>query len=118
MKKIFLVLMVILLFGCKGEEKIPDHLLSKEQMISMLIRLHLLEGEVNQLKIRRDSANIVFKYFENRLFENKNIQDSLYLETWAYYAEHPKVMEEIYAAVLDSLSLQERLLEERINQEN
>ena len=115
MKKVFFVLAVILLFNCKQEEIKPDHLVSDDEMISMLIRLHMLEGEVNQLKISRDSSKLVFKYFENRLFEEKSLSDSLYLETWLYYAEHPKLMEEIYSAVLDSLSLKERLLEEDIN---
>jgi len=61
--------------------------------------------------MNKDSVRVFFPEVEKRLFEKHDIDDSLYLISFNYYLENVELMEEIYTAVVDSLSLRERLNE-------
>ena len=109
MKKKFCLMVSCILFGCIGEVKIPDDVMSKNEMISFLIDVHILEAKMGQLSLNRDSAYEVFSHFESEIFEQHGVDDSLYNKSLEFYYMNPEIMEEIYAAVLDSLSLYERM---------
>lgn len=111
MNNFFLIFILILTLGCIKEEKPPEYILPEEKMVSILIDLHVLEGKVQQLRIKRDSSELVFNHFENEVFKKHNVTDSIYLKNLTYYYDHPQKMEKIYGAVLDSLSLYDRILE-------
>lgn len=84
----------------------PKPLLSQEKMISFLIDLHLTEAKMNYLDIRQtDSADWVFRNYEEHLFEKHRIDPTTYYQSYQYYLAHMKQMENIYAAVVDSLSV-------------
>ncbi len=84
----------------------PNPLLSQEKMISFLIDLHLTEAKMNYLDIRQtDSADWVFRNYEEYLFEKHKIDAPAYYQSYQYYLAHMKQMENIYAAVVDSLSV-------------
>ena len=109
MKKKFCLAVVCVFAGCVPEVEVPRDVMSKNQMISFLIDVHILEAQTGQLRISRDSARVVFQYFEDELLQKHNVKDSLYFRSLEFYYSHPLLMEEVYAAVLDSLSLYERM---------
>lgn len=109
MKKKFCLMVTCILFGCISEVKIPDDVMSKNEMISFLIDVHILEAKMGQLSLSRDSAYEVFSHFESEIFEQHEVDDSLYNKSLEFYYMNPEIMEEIYEAVLDSLSLYERM---------
>ena len=111
MKKVFLVGLFIFLTGCVKESRPPEGLISKEKMISFLIDLHIHETKASLSRMNKDSVRVFFPEVEQRLFEKHGIDDSLYMVSFNYYLEEVKLMEEIYSAVVDSLSLRERLNE-------
>jgi hypothetical protein len=111
MKKKFYLAVLCILGGCVPDLKIPKDVVAKEQMISVLIDMHILEAQTGQLRIPKDSAQAVFEYFEAGIMARHEIIDSLYLKSLEFYYSNPALMEEIYAAVLDSLSLYERMSE-------
>ncbi len=117
MNKYFLIAGLLLLSGCIGEVEIPADVIPKEKMVSILIDVHITEGNVQQLRIARDSADLVFKYLEKDLFLKHAVSDSSYIKSLGFYFEHPDIMEEIYATVLDSLSLYDRMLQEKQEKE-
>ena len=80
-------------------------------MISFLIDLHIQESKVTISRMNKDSVRAFFPEVEQKLFEKHGIDDSLYLMSFEYYLREIQIMEEIYTAVVDSLSLRERLFE-------
>lgn len=88
----------------------PEGLLSKEQMVKVLIEVHLNEAKLNQLRVPRDSTAKVYEIMERELLKHQGIEDSVYRKSFQYYLDHPMLMEEVYTVVVDSLSLRERLL--------
>lgn len=100
-----LVLLTFVLLGCSSEKENSQNFLSKEQMVSLLIDIHVLEGKVDRLNIKRDSTTLIFNTLEREIFNTHQIDYELYERSYKYYLEDVKSMDEIYMAVVDSLSL-------------
>jgi hypothetical protein len=102
-----LVLSLALAFACAPEQK-PTHILSDEEMVQVLMDIYLTEEKVNRLALPRDSAQKIFALFKERVMKNAHIPDSLFIQSMEYYMEHPKKLERVYTAVIDSLLLREQ----------
>ena len=114
MKKVFLALLVLL--GCgKEQEDLPPNLLSQEQMVAFLIDTHMIEGQLQAARIDRDSAGAVYQGIEADLYEKHQIDSQQFVESYHYYLANVEQLSDIYDAVIDSLSLREKVL---INQKN
>jgi hypothetical protein len=101
------ILLTVLLGACSGSQDDKQEILSREQMVKMLIQIHLLEAKVQQLPLPHDSVRQVYAHFENKLFEQEGISREQYELTYMYYADRPKNFEKIYQNVLDSLTVLE-----------
>lgn len=111
MRKVFLILVAFVSFAaCNNANKPPEGILSKEKMVGILLDMHIAEAQVNTLSINRDSSRLIFHHYEQEIYEEHNVADSIYLASYNYYLGQVKDMDEIYSAVVDSLSLRERLL--------
>ena len=80
-----------------------------EQVAVFLKDLYMLETKMKELKISKDSAKVVFAYYEDKLFEKHSMTDSLYRESFKYYMVDIQGLTKIYEIIADSLSLEERL---------
>ena len=109
MKIAVLALLMLFLTGCRKEVTIPEHLLGKDEMINVLLDLHIAEAEIVSLRVKRDSSEIYFREAEKVIFEKFGIPDSIFKESYEFYLENPEFLEEVYSAVVDSLSLKEKL---------
>lgn len=70
----------------------------------------MLETKVKNLNLKKDSAQVVFDYYEDKLYKKHIMNDSLYRESFKYYMEELKGLTRIYEIMADSLSLEERLV--------
>jgi len=118
MKRCFLPVFIVLVIGCSKNVKTPEGILEKDKMISILLDIHIKEGQVQQLRVTRDSSTRVFKYFEREIFAKHEVSDSVYYKSLGFYYDHPELMEEIYTAIVDSLSVKEQLIEGRTKEGN
>ncbi len=81
-------------------------------MVAALTEIYLSEQKVNRLGIPRDSAEREFERFKQVIFKNIGISDSIFKRSFDYYMDRPAEMEEIYTALVDSLSLREQRLDQ------
>lgn len=103
-----IIVMIGLTFSsCKKEEQ-PAGILSEHQLKRVMVELYLAEARLNSRSLSRDSAQKLFKPFEEKYLEKMGIQDSVLRKTYQYYFDHPDKLERIYDAVIDSLSLLEQ----------
>lgn len=104
---IFLLLMGML-YSC-SQQKVPEKpedLIPPEQMVPFLVELHLAEAKMSYGNIRdADSLEIVFRNYEQHLFNKYEIKDSVYYRSYEYYLSNMDQLHEIYGAVVDSLSV-------------
>ncbi len=80
-----------------------------EQVAVFLKDLYMLETRVKELKLTNDSTKVIFAFYEKKLFEEHQMEDSLYRESFKYYMDDIKGLTHIYEIIADSLSLEERL---------
>ncbi len=104
---IFFMLLSCLTSGCR-QEKLPAGVMTKEEYAAFLVEVHLAEGRLAAQPIHRDSAIGLFFNFEERLLQKRGLSDSVVKKTYRYYLDHPKDLEEVYVAVVDTLSLREQ----------
>ena len=109
-----LALSLLLAAGCTRPEEVPRpaNLLPKEQMVSLLTRLHLLEARIEISRTSPDSARALFLSQQRELLWQLHIpaDDSTFERSYRYYAAHGKDLDEIYGIVVDSLQAEQRRL--------
>lgn len=112
MKKLLIAIATfIFAVSCANNDK-PDELLDKDQMVSIMVDIHLVEGIASSLPISYDSSQKVYPYLEQRVFEKHNIPDSVYLKSLQYYLRDAKLMEELYSRAIDSLTVKQNIGEQ------
>ncbi|MGI4831945.1 MAG: DUF4296 domain-containing protein [Janthinobacterium lividum] len=103
---------LLLTASCARPEEAPKpaNLVPKDQMVTLLTRLHLLESRIEASRLAPDSARSLFLAQQRDLLWQRHIseQDSSFERSYRYYAVHGKDLDEIYAAVIDSLNLVEK----------
>jgi hypothetical protein len=107
-KKYFLILLVLTFASCEEiDEKAPEDVLSKAAMVRILIDVHIAEAKVTQKGLPPDSAKIVFLKSKEEILKKNHVKSEAFQKSYDFYISHLKGMEDIYSAVVDSLSLRE-----------
>jgi Domain of unknown function (DUF4296) len=110
-KKYLLGIIILMAVGCLPG-RAPNSLMDESEMVGYLIDLHIAEASVQNLRLDKDSAMIVFAAREKLLLLEHNITDSVFIHSYNYYLDHPEKLEEIYSTVVDSISLRQSLVNE------
>ncbi len=92
--------------GCEENPK-PKDLLSEEEIVNVLIDIHLTEGIASSLPIPYDSSQVLYSLLEQEVFVKHQVQDSVFTRSMIYYLQDPAIMDRIYARVIDSLVVRE-----------
>ncbi len=92
--------------GCEDNPK-PKDLLSEEEMVNVLIDIHLTEGIASSLPIPYDSSQVLYSLLEKEVFVKHQVEDSVFTRSMIYYLQDPAIMDRIYARVVDSLVVRE-----------
>lgn len=107
MKRLVLACLLLLsMAGCEENSK-PKDLLSEEEMVNVLIDIHLTEGIASSLPIPYDSSQVLYSLLEKEVFVKHQVEDSVFTRSMIYYLQDPAVMDRIYARVVDSLVVRE-----------
>ena len=104
----FTLLIIFLSTSCQKTKNKTKGILTKQELTTFLVDVYLAEARIDNLLITRDSAIKIFIPFEERLQKKYHLADSTLKKTYQYYLDHPKEMEAVYDAVIDSLSLREQ----------
>lgn len=110
MKKLFILIVFLSVFSCdKKDPAMPDDLLSKESMVNILINIHIAEAAISLKDLPSDSAQVLYKRKKQEIFKEHGVASSRFYKSYQYYISDIKGMDDIYAAVIDSLSLREAI---------
>ena len=95
---------LVLLMACGSGTSVPDEVIQPEDMVPLLVNLHQAEAKVANLRISKDSAYEVMRHYELYIYEQTGISEEAYLQSQQWYLEHPRLFNDIYKNVVDSLS--------------
>ena len=107
MYKALIILILTFMVSCQTNEK-PKEVLTQAQLSAFLVDVYLAEARVDAIPAVKDSTIKYFLPMEEKLLRNRGIADSVIRVTYAYYMAHPKELEQVYDAVIDSLTLREK----------
>jgi hypothetical protein len=103
-----ILFLFLLLTACTESPKPPPGTLDKDRMINILIDIHIAEAKAGGASLRsQDSATVYYKVLEGDVFKKHGVDSTTYYNSYRYYMRNIKEMDQIYAAVVDSLSLRE-----------
>ncbi len=111
MKTKLWILGCLLCAACgKGDEK-PEHVLSKEQMVALMIDAQIAQTRVDNLHLKKDSAQKVYDQYQAYLLEEHTIKDTVFYESLQYYLNRPNDMNLIHEGILDTLNFRLQKIE-------
>ena len=87
----------------KKETQIPPDVLSHDQMVNLMIDVHLLEAKVKKLYLRKDSARQVYDHFLDTIYAENKTNHEQYEKSLQFYMEEVSLYKNIYDEVVDSL---------------
>jgi hypothetical protein len=106
---------VVLFFSsCKTEERPPEGILTKPDMVRVLSEVYIMEEKINRLALTRDSSEKVFDRVRDKIALTTGVPDSVLKKSFDYYLDRPKELEQIYAALVDTLQLREQRMPRHI----
>lgn len=107
MRKLILAYLILVLTpGCNPNTK-PENLISEDEMVTILIDIHMTEGLASSLPIFYDSSKVIYTLLEREVFVEHDVSDSVFISTMIYYLQDPSTMDRIYGRVIDSLVVRE-----------
>ncbi|MEE4198414.1 MAG: DUF4296 domain-containing protein [Bacteroidales bacterium] len=119
---VFFILVFFVFFSCQ-EDKVPEYVIPPDDMVSILVDIHLTDGMLSSPDVRRelarqDTANIYHLLLHNYGYSRKDFDTSLF-----YYGKNIALYDRIYNDVLNQLNeletqLKEESQESEQNKEN
>lgn len=107
MKRLVSACLILFLIGGCEENSKPKDLLSENEVVNVLVDIHLTEGIASSLPVSYDSSQVIYTLLEKEVFIKHHVQDSVFTTSLRYYLQDPAVMDRIYARVVDSLVVRE-----------
>ncbi len=99
----------ILFIGCASPEvKIPQNVLTPEQMMPIMVDIHVIEGARNGAIMLGDTNGIEDYYA--KVYEKHGITEVQFKSSFAFFSDNPTIFIPIYEEVLDSLKANGALL--------
>ncbi len=103
---LFLISFIITPFAsCGGEEaaiEVPANILSKTKMAQVIKDIHLAEAKYNMGMLPDSSSNVTINF--QQIFEKESVSKEQYDLSFAFYIEHPVLLNEVYEEVMNELS--------------
>lgn len=86
----------------------PKKLIKKDEMINMLVDMHLAESTYNHF--RSDSAfiNVTSSMFYYSILDKYQVPDSIFEKSYVYYASKPRNFDKMYRTVMSKISVLEQ----------
>lgn len=103
----FIFLTIFIIFSCSSE--VEEKIIDKEDMVKILIEMHLVEKSIDNLKLDADTSRALFKIKEDQIFDKYSIDEELYRKSFSYYFFDPKELDVVYERVIDSLMLYQQI---------
>ncbi|MGM0581935.1 MAG: DUF4296 domain-containing protein [Bacteroidota bacterium] len=109
MRKLIYIIAILTIVSCSGKEDRPKGVIPPEKMALILSDIYQAEYMSSNIGLKQDSAKVVLRHYELKIFEDHDTNDSIYKESFKYYLEHPDQLETIYDIVIDTVSLRDQV---------
>ena len=107
--QIILLFLVLVIVSCdKPTFPKPEHLVKERQMVKILIDVHIAEATFNNVRSDTLFKGLTSSDFYYSVLRKYEIPDSVFEQSFVYYASEPKKLEKIYQKVMNELNIMEQ----------
>lgn len=96
----FIVLM-ILSFACT--EKVPDGVIPENQMIEILVDIHIADAYITQ-KFRGDSMYNEAQHLTMQILKQRGLDTTDFFRSMDYYTSRPVQLDKMYDVIIEKLA--------------
>ena len=109
---ISLFLTSIIFISCSNPEieQKPKDLLPKDKMIALMADLQLVEAAKVMHYLNPQHESLEKRDFQLKVYDDHQVQDTLFIQSLNYYATQKEDMMEIYEGVIDALQIRQEEL--------
>jgi hypothetical protein len=109
MRNSIILILLVILIGCRGndqENKIqpPNHLIPRDEMISILVDIHLVEASFKTNPVRKEDPYTYSSVYYESVFKKYSITRKDFEENLKYYQQDIKDFDKMYEEVITRLS--------------
>lgn len=112
--------LLLLLSGCTNDQeqvdKIPENVLSEEDMVDVMVDLQLAESYVRNNRHNVDSIQPAAFY--NKVWQDHHTSKEQVKESFLYYTTKPALMEQFYEEVINRLTEKQAKIEAEMEKNN
>ncbi len=87
----------------QGQTEIPREVLTHDEMVNLMIDVHLLEAKVKKLYLKQDTAQTIYNHFLDSIYSQNNTSQEQYEKSLEFYLDEVGLYKDIYDEVVDSL---------------
>ena len=103
-KKEWFFFFIAFILACHTEEiQEPEHLLSREKMIHVLIDMHIMKAKTQRQALPSSEASLLYQRLLKKVYKKHQIDSLTFSESYGFYMEKMSDLKNIYSAALDSL---------------
>ena len=105
---LLIITLILVTVSCGHKKfKVPDEYLSPEELIPLLIDIHLVDGVLqNERTTRQVKEDSAFNYYA-AILKKHSITRTQFDSTIHYYSQYPDEFAKIYDEVMEELSIME-----------
>jgi len=111
MKKLLVILVLLVFVITSCDDSVvpkPENLIKEKQMIDMLVDIHLAQATFTRFRYDSTMTNNSSENFYYSVLDKYHIPDSVFEQSFVYYASVPKNFEKMYHKVMSHLSEMEQ----------
>lgn len=112
MKKLIILVLVGIAMSCSNRSRVPDYVIPKDQMVNIIVDMHLLDGllsvrPIQHKMIELDTLNQYDALLQKYGYTRNDFDTSLF-----YYGKKIDLYDDIYEEVLNKLTFIEAEIKE------
>jgi hypothetical protein len=108
------VFVMLIFFSSCGKKSvdIPRGILSKEELVPVLVDIHLAQASLNLNQVA-DTSRFNMSDYTGFILKSHGITKEKYDTSMAFYTEHAELLDEIYQEVINELSKKQSEVERK-----
>lgn len=110
-------LLLLFLWACDDQQEIPADVLERHAVVQMIGELHLGEAMVLNRNLPQDSSVMLYNIYQDSIMEAHGTDTATFHRSFRFYLRDLVAMDEMYAEVIDSLSLRQAELKAKIEKD-
>jgi len=101
MSRLLIGIFALILFATCNNNRLPEGVVAKKQMVGLLRDFHLTEGYLASLPL--DSSKLLANRYYAAVFQKYHTDSAGFNKSLLYYAKYPQVLDEFYIEVQKQL---------------